>query len=96
MSDTDKNLPAPAASTTPFSPDILEFQPDAVELEERPVPMAARLTLYTILLFIILAVLWGRIYRSRTYRCRTGQGGDHDTTNYRAAIDHGDNQKAST
>lgn len=60
MSDTEKQLPAPASQKPPaqFAPAILEFQPDAVELEERPVPVAARVTLYTILAFIVLAVLW--------------------------------------
>jgi hemolysin D len=39
-------------------PEILEFQTDAIELEERKPPALARLTLYAVVLFIGCAVYW--------------------------------------
>ena len=41
-----------------IDPALIEFQPDAVEIEERPIPGKARWTLYTIILIIISVVLW--------------------------------------
>ncbi|QUS36892.1 HlyD family type I secretion periplasmic adaptor subunit [Falsirhodobacter algicola] len=39
-------------------PDILAFQPDAVELEEQSPPALARMTLYGVVALLALAVLW--------------------------------------
>lgn len=36
----------------------LEFQPDAVELEQRPPPRLAHATLYALLAFLVIGVLW--------------------------------------
>jgi len=38
-----------------------EFQPDTVEIEERPVPMAATATLYALLSLIVGGVLWASL-----------------------------------
>jgi HlyD family secretion protein len=45
----------------PPAPAILEFQPDAIELEQRPPPRLARMTLYGIILFIACAVAWSAL-----------------------------------
>lgn len=45
----------------PLPPVIAEFQPDAVELEERVPPKIARLTLYGVASLIVAAVLWASI-----------------------------------
>ena len=37
---------------------ITEFQPDAVEIEERSVPGGARWTLYTVIALMVVFVLW--------------------------------------
>ena len=37
---------------------IIEFQPDAVEIEKRSVPGGARWTLYTVVLLLMLTVAW--------------------------------------
>lgn len=37
---------------------LVEFQPDAVEIEQRSVPGGARWTLYTVIVMMILTVLW--------------------------------------
>lgn len=36
----------------------LEFQPDAVELEQRPPPRLAHATLYALLAFVLVGILW--------------------------------------
>ncbi|MCA1971514.1 MAG: HlyD family type I secretion periplasmic adaptor subunit [Caenispirillum sp.] len=38
-----------------------EFKPDALEIEERPVPMAATATLYTLLGLILAGLLWASL-----------------------------------
>jgi HlyD family secretion protein len=40
---------------------VLEFQSDAIELEERKPPLLARLTLYAVVLFIGCAVYWASV-----------------------------------
>jgi HlyD family secretion protein len=45
----------------PPVPAILEFQPDAVELEQRPPPRLARMTLYGILFFVACAITWASL-----------------------------------
>lgn len=42
-------------------PAALEFRPDAIELEERPPPRLARITLYAVVLFIGCAVTWASV-----------------------------------
>jgi HlyD family secretion protein len=42
-------------------PAVLEFQPDAMELEEQSPPALARLTLYAVVLFLGCAVLWASL-----------------------------------
>jgi HlyD family secretion protein len=50
--------------TLPSLPDIVsEFQPDAVELEERAPPRIARLTLYGVTALIAAAVAWASLSR---------------------------------
>lgn len=51
--ERNRNLRQP---TVPKS--LVEFQPDAVEIEKRSVPGGARWTLYTIIALLISAVLW--------------------------------------
>jgi hemolysin D len=41
----------------------LEFQPDAVEIEQRPLPFSARTTLYVLLMLIVTAVVWAAVTR---------------------------------
>ena len=41
----------------------LEFQSDALELEQRPAPWYSRLTLYVILLLFVLAVVWASVFK---------------------------------
>ncbi|HEX2114904.1 MAG TPA: HlyD family type I secretion periplasmic adaptor subunit [Alphaproteobacteria bacterium] len=40
---------------------LLEFQSDARAIEEGPVPTAARLTLYALLAFVIIAIAWAAL-----------------------------------
>lgn len=49
------------AAPPPRAPFITDFQTDAVELEERPPPRIARLTLYGISALIIAAVTWASV-----------------------------------
>ena len=51
---------------------ITEFQPDAVEIEQRSVPGGARWTLYTVIAFIIAFVLWS--YWAQVDEIVKGQG----------------------
>jgi HlyD family secretion protein len=51
--ERNRNLRQP---TVPKS--LVEFQPDAVEIEKRSVPGGARWTLYTIIALLIAAVIW--------------------------------------
>ena len=55
-----------------LAPIALEFQPDAIEIEERPVPKAARYTLYALIALIICAILWATF--SRVDRIVSTQG----------------------
>jgi HlyD family secretion protein len=41
--------------------DILEFQPGGIEIENRPVPVVARATLYILVAFIVFALTWACI-----------------------------------
>ncbi len=51
---------------------VMEFQPDAVELEKTPVPGGARFTLYTIFLLIVAAIAWA--WWAKVDRIVIGQG----------------------
>lgn len=42
---------------------VIEFQPDAVELEERPIPGGLRWTLYIVITLIVSAVTWACLTR---------------------------------
>ncbi len=54
-----RGLPAMARALLPRETDIfLEFQPDMVEIEQRPAPRAAEWTLLTVVALIVLAVTW--------------------------------------
>lgn len=61
--------PAPAPAEPPVlklvppvrDPIVLEFQPDAAELEERPPPRLARLTLLAVVLVLASAILWASV-----------------------------------
>lgn len=44
-----------------FRDDLAEFQPDAVEIEHRPFPAVAKLTLYVIVAFFVVAVVWSTL-----------------------------------
>ena len=43
--------------------EILEYQPDAVEIEDRPVPGRARWVLYLILAFLVSIVVWASVFK---------------------------------
>lgn len=69
MSPRDEKLPAPSDRDGPIgrtepparretAPEFADFQPDALEIEARPAPVAARLTLYAILAFLLTALAW--------------------------------------
>lgn len=53
-----KKQPPRTGRRRKIDPALIEFQPDAVEIEERPIPGKARWTLYAIVLIIISVVLW--------------------------------------
>ena len=50
-----------ASSRAEVSRLILEFQSDARAIEEGPVPTAARLTLYAVLAFVVIAIAWAAL-----------------------------------
>lgn len=53
--ESDKPVTEAQRSLAPIA---LEFQPDAIEIEERPIPKAAKYTLYGLVSFIVFAILW--------------------------------------
>lgn len=55
-----------------LAPIAIEFQPDAIEIEERPVPAASRWVLYSLVSLIIFGVLWASF--SRVDRVVSTQG----------------------
>ena len=55
-----------------LAPIAIEFQPDAIEIEERPVPPASRWVLYSLISLLVFAVLWASF--SRVDRVVTTQG----------------------
>lgn len=50
-------------SDSKFSEEILEYQPDAVEIEEKPVPGRVRWVLYLIFLTLIIAVVGAVVFK---------------------------------
>src|SRR5690349_10516043 len=50
-----------ASSRAEVSRLILEFQSDARAIEEGPVPTTARLTLYAVLAFVVIAIAWAAL-----------------------------------
>ena len=59
----DEKRPEPKKNPRPerrrkIDPALIEFQPDAVEIEERPIPGKARWTLYVVILIIVSVVAW--------------------------------------
>ena len=40
---------------------LLEFQSDARAIEDGPVPVAARLTLYAVLALVVVAIAWAAL-----------------------------------
>jgi hemolysin D len=74
------NLPVPApkagsalASNHQLSSVIIDFQSDAVELEERPPPRVARITLYALSALICSAILWTSISKVDEVVIATGK-----------------------
>jgi hemolysin D len=57
---------ASARAMKPKAPVVAEFQPDAIEIEERTPPRLARLTLYCVIALIIAAVIWASFSRVDT------------------------------
>src|SRR5690348_1059710 len=51
----------PARSTAPVARFALEFQPEAVEIEQRPLPRSARLTLYLLFALVVSAIGWAAV-----------------------------------
>lgn len=54
-------VPAPRPESTPIPEEALEFLPDALMIEERPLPRSARLTLYALLAMVATAILWATV-----------------------------------
>ncbi len=54
----EPEMSPPLSDPRNAGPDFAEFQPDALEIEARPAPVAARLTLYAILAFLLTALAW--------------------------------------
>lgn len=55
-----------------LAPIAIEFQPDAIEIEERPVPPASRWVLYSLVALVIFGILWASF--SRVDRVVTSTG----------------------
>src|ERR1700756_1419985 len=45
----------------PVDPEAVNFQPDAVMIEERPLPWFARSVVYVIVLFVVSAATWASL-----------------------------------
>lgn len=57
MAQTPPSTPG-KNGTQPIPADILAFQPDGVEIEQQPVPLIARTTLYVLVLFLLSLLVW--------------------------------------
>jgi membrane fusion protein, hemolysin D len=64
--DLRRRLRTTARAVKPKPPVVAEFHPDAVEIEERPPPRVARLTLYSVLALMLAAVIWASFSRVDT------------------------------
>ena len=55
------------ANKPPVNPDsdatVVEFLPDADEIERRPLPPAARITLYALFAMIVLFIIWASVFK---------------------------------
>ncbi len=58
MAQTPPSTPGKNGKQQPIPADILAFQPDGVEIEQQPVPVAARATLYVLVLFLLSLLTW--------------------------------------
>ena len=56
---------------------LTEFQPDAVEIEQRPIPLSASRTLYVVLGLITSFIIWANWAAGRQDRHCPGNAGDH-------------------
>ena len=54
-------IPAASAARPPLARVALDFQSDALEIEYRPLPRSARLTLYLLLTLIVSAIGWAAV-----------------------------------
>jgi hemolysin D len=54
-------IPVGGAARQPLARVALDFQSDAIEIEQRPLPRFARLTLYLLLTLIVSAVGWAAV-----------------------------------
>lgn len=59
VTTSEPKPPAPPRREIP--PEALEFLPDALMIEERPLPLSARMTLYMLLILVITGVTWAGI-----------------------------------
>ncbi|MBF0461958.1 MAG: HlyD family type I secretion periplasmic adaptor subunit [Magnetococcales bacterium] len=64
LADADPTHPSPGwrrwlgGSARRFQHVRLEFQPDAIEIEEQPLPLVARLIFFTLILFFVVGGIW--------------------------------------
>ncbi|MBF0143103.1 MAG: HlyD family type I secretion periplasmic adaptor subunit [Magnetococcales bacterium] len=50
----------------------LEYQPDAIEIEEQPIPMVARWIMFTLIMFLVVGMVWASL--AHLDRVVSGQG----------------------
>ncbi|MBI1209606.1 MAG: HlyD family type I secretion periplasmic adaptor subunit [Azospirillum sp.] len=62
----------PAKPSPPLPPEARAYQPDALALETRPLPFPARLVLYAVCAFLLLALVWA--WRSEVDRIVIAKG----------------------
>jgi hemolysin D len=54
-------MQAKRRSREPVDPEAVNFQPDAVMIEERPLPWFARSVVYVIVLLVVTAATWASL-----------------------------------
>ena len=65
-------MAAPLKKSGPIAAKARQFQPEAVELEERPLPGASRLSLYLLVIMLAAGLIWAGV--SQVDRIVTAQG----------------------
>ncbi|MFC5354349.1 HlyD family type I secretion periplasmic adaptor subunit [Azospirillum himalayense] len=65
-------VPKPVPPTAPRRADVVDFQSDALALEERPLPPLARSTLWVIVALVVGAIVWASIGQIDRYVVASG------------------------